>query len=104
MLVIASTLVTTDYPDINIDVCLRLMDAKLTGAGTFGVLIAAPCRVWLPAAAALVGGLTTAALAVPAVAGEVLSMPQAIARGRKALGGLLERDAQEAAHADPNRA
>jgi len=54
------------------------MDAKrgdtLTGAGTFGVLIAAACCAGLPAAAAFVGGLTIAAsvgvlAGVPALAG-----------------------------------
>jgi len=62
MLVIASEPVATAYPDINIDVCLRPMDAKLTGAGPFGVLIAAACCAGLPAAAALVGGLTIAGI------------------------------------------
>jgi Alkylmercury lyase len=41
--------------------------------------------------------------AAPSVAGEVLSMPEAIARGREAFGGLLERGAQEAAHVDTDR-
>jgi hypothetical protein len=40
----------------------------------------------------------------PAVAGEVLSMPEAIARGRDAFGGLLEHGAQEVAHGHPDRA
>ena len=34
---------------------------RLTGAGTLGVLIAAACCAGLPAAAALLGGLTIAA-------------------------------------------
>jgi hypothetical protein len=42
--------------------------------------------------------------AVPAAASEVLSMPEAIARGREAFGGLLEHAAKEAQHADPDRA
>jgi hypothetical protein len=41
--------------------------------------------------------------AAPAVAGEVLSMPEAIARGREAFGGLLKHGAQEVAHADQDR-
>jgi hypothetical protein len=40
----------------------------------------------------------------PAVAGEVLSMPEAIARGCEAFGQLLEPGAQEVAHAHPDRA
>jgi hypothetical protein len=38
------------------------------------------------------------------VAGEVLSMPEAIARGRETFGRLLEqRGTQEVAHADTDR-
>lgn len=66
MLVIASESVTTAYPDINIDVCCPLMDAKrsdrLTGAGIAGALIAAACCAGFPAAVALIGGLTVARL------------------------------------------
>jgi Alkylmercury lyase len=40
----------------------------------------------------------------PAVVGEVLTMPDAIARGREAFGPLLQRDAQEGTHAEPDRA
>ena len=39
-----------------------------------------------------------------AVVGEILSMPDAIARGRTSFGGLLDRDAQEVTVADPDRA
>jgi hypothetical protein len=38
--------------------------------------------------------------AAPSVTGEILPMPAAIERGRETFGGLLERDAEEVAHAD----
>jgi hypothetical protein len=40
----------------------------------------------------------------PSVSGEILEMPEAIQRARDTFGQLLERDVQEATHADPDRA
>jgi hypothetical protein len=42
--------------------------------------------------------------AAPSLRAEILPMPLAIQRGRESFGGLLERDAQEIAHADRHRA
>jgi len=45
-----------------------------------------------------------ALLEAPDITAEILSMRAAIERGRETFGGLLERDAQEVAHADRYRA
>jgi hypothetical protein len=39
----------------------------------------------------------------PQVAGEILSMPEAIIRGRDAFGGLLDHDTQEVSDVDAHR-